>query len=213
MALQIYPVTLLDSNQVIQYVYDEATQSLRTTATAVIVGGDLTVDTDHTEDSIRLGDGTDYLTSTHVGSDVALDVYITNPTLDMDITHTNDSVRLGDGTNFISSTTVGGVTSLNVNTQGNASSPTIFNVSAPVAGTEYSQVIPAGTKRFTAKLRSGGGGANMQFAYVAGTSGTNYVKVPFGNFYEEANLNTISSITFYFQSDKAAQTLEMIVWA
>ncbi len=213
MALQIYPVTLLDSNQVIQYVYDETTQSLRTTATATIIGGDLTVDTSHTEDSMRLGDGTNYLTSTTVGSKVGLDVSIINGDLDVDLSHTDDSVRLGDGTNFISSTTVGGVTSLSVNTQGNASTPTIYNVSAPVAGTEYSQVIPAGTKRFTAKLRTGGGGANLQFSYVLGTSGTTFIKVPFGSFYEEQGLNTTSPITFYFQSDKASQTLEMIVWS
>lgn len=46
MAAQIYPVTLLDSSQVIQYVYDETTQTLRTTATAVIIGGDLAVEID-----------------------------------------------------------------------------------------------------------------------------------------------------------------------
>jgi hypothetical protein len=115
MATQIYPVTLLDSNQVIQYVYDESTQALRTTALATIVGGDLTVDTSHTEDSMRLGDGTNFLTSTTVGADVGLDVNIINAELEVDLDHTEDSVRLGDGTNFLTSTTVGADVGLDTN--------------------------------------------------------------------------------------------------
>lgn len=52
MAPQIYPVTLLDANQVIQYVYDEATQTLRTTASAVIIGGDVSVDIEGVYDAV-----------------------------------------------------------------------------------------------------------------------------------------------------------------
>lgn len=212
MAPQIYPVTLLDSSQVIQYVYDESTQSLRTTATATIVGGDLTVDTSHLEDSMRLGDGTNFLTSTTVGPKVGLDVSVINGDLEVDLSHTDDSVRLGNGTNFLTTTTVGSVVSLDVNTRGVASSPTIYNVPAPLANTEYSQVLPAGTKKFTTKLRSGVGAANLQFAYVAGQSGTVFIKVPFGSYYEEEGLNLTSPITFYFQTDNTGQTLEMVAW-
>jgi len=39
------------------------------------------VDLDHTEDSVRLGDGTSYLTSTTVGGDIGLDVNIINSTV------------------------------------------------------------------------------------------------------------------------------------
>lgn len=208
MAPQIYPVTLLDSNQVIQYVYDEATQSLRTTATATIIGGDLTVDIDGIyaflgnpdPDNIGLighvraaspgdSDQTNRITSITNGTVHALDVSI----------HNSDGAPI-DASNPIF-----------VDTSSNATTPTTFNVSAAVAGTEYSQVIPAGTKRFMAKIRSGD--AKTQFAYVSGQSGTIYTTIRAGCFYEEINLNLTAPITFYFQTNQAAQTLEMLVWS
>jgi glucose dehydrogenase len=208
MALQIYPVTLLDSNQVIQYVYDESTQALRTTALATIIGGDLVVDIDGVyaagtnpdPDNIGLighvraaspgdSDQTNRITSITNGSIHALDT----------------SIHHGDGSEIDSTNP------LFVDTSITASSPTTYNVSAAIAGTEYSQVIPAGTKRFMAKVRSGD--ARMQFAYVSGQSGTNYTTVRVGCFYEEINLNLTASITFYFQTNKATQTLEMLVWS
>jgi hypothetical protein len=216
MAAILYPVTLLDSTQVIQHAYDESTQSLRTTATATIIGGDLTVDTSHTEDSMRLGDGTNFLTSTSFGGKVSLDVALGKP-----ISQTTDSIRIGDGSTLVSVTTVAGKYGLDVNiindplvvnTNSNASTPTIYNVSAPLAGTEYSQVLPTGLKKIGAKLRAGATAANLQFAYTLGGSSSNYVKVPFGSFYTDDGLNTSTSLTFYFQTDQAGQTLELIVW-
>jgi hypothetical protein len=66
----------LDFQQILKYVYDSDEHCLRTDAKATIVGGELEVIVDHTNDSIRLGDGTDFLTSTTVGSDIGLDVNI-----------------------------------------------------------------------------------------------------------------------------------------
>jgi len=43
-----------------------------------VASGDLSVDLSHTEDSVRLGDGTNFLTSTNVNSDWALDVHISD---------------------------------------------------------------------------------------------------------------------------------------
>lgn len=123
MAPLIYPVTKHDADQVIQYVYDEATQTLRTTATAVIIGQPIEVEIDMATDSIRLGDGTNFFTSHTVGPSTGLDVYIINPSIEVtatdldirDLSHTIDSVRLGDGTNFLTSTTVGADVGLDVN--------------------------------------------------------------------------------------------------
>ena len=42
------------------------------------------VDLDHTEDSVRLGDGTNFLTSTTVGPDIGLDVNIINASVSID---------------------------------------------------------------------------------------------------------------------------------
>jgi len=95
---------------------------------------------DHTTagdaDSIRLGDGTNFFTSTSENGDIALDVHLSNTEIaviqgsdspwtvdatDLDIRsldHTsageNDSVRLGDGTDFITSTLEGGKQALDV---------------------------------------------------------------------------------------------------
>ncbi len=65
------------------------------------------VDLDHTEDSVRLGDGTNYLTSTTVGTDIGLDVYLINSSLTVtatdldirDLDYNSDSVTVYQGTN------------------------------------------------------------------------------------------------------------------
>jgi hypothetical protein len=100
-----YPKSNLDAAQVLQYAMDDATQTLRTTAAFSgtisvdldpttdgvfigdnISGNKLTVNADgsintnvaisHTSDSVRLGNGTDFLTSTTVGPAKTLDVTV-----------------------------------------------------------------------------------------------------------------------------------------
>jgi hypothetical protein len=207
MATQIYPVTLLDSNQVIQYVYDEATQALRTTALATIIGGDLTVDIDGIYSFLSNPDpdnigliGHTRAASPGDSDQINRITSITNSTV-----HALDvAIHNSDGTPIDSSNP------LPIDSGVSATTPITYNVSAPVAGTEYSQVIPVGTKRFMAKIRSGD--AKTQFAYVSGQSGTNYTTIRAGVFYEEINLNLTSTITFYFQTNQAGQILEMLVW-
>jgi len=75
---------------------------------------------------------------------------------------------------------------------------TIFNVSALSASTEYSQVLPANTKRFIIKSR---GNAVIQLANNTGQTNTNYITIPGGAVYE--NTNFYSSKTLYFEVDKA----------
>lgn len=67
----------LDSSQVLPRVFDEANGRLRVDANATLsTSGQLEVIIDHTEDSIRLGDGTNFITSTSSGGKVALDVNV-----------------------------------------------------------------------------------------------------------------------------------------
>lgn len=95
----------------------------------------------HTQDSVRLGDGTSFFTSTSENGDIALDVHISNTEIaviqgsdspwsiddnggsitvdavDLDIrdlTHVSDSIRLGDGTTLTTVTTVGSDNGLDV---------------------------------------------------------------------------------------------------
>lgn len=75
--MALYPRSTLDPGQIIKDAYDEATQEFRVRAqiTANIAGAQEVI-ISHTDDSIRLGDGTDLVTTTTVGPDVGLDVNV-----------------------------------------------------------------------------------------------------------------------------------------
>ena len=207
MAPQIYPVTLLDSSQVIQYVYDESTQALRTTALATIIGGDLVVDIDGVYSFLNNPDPDNIGLIGHVRSSSPGDSDQTNRITSItngNIRALDVSIHNSDGSEIDSANPVP------VNTNITASTPTIFNVPAALANTEYSQALPVGTKRFVAKIRSGR--AKMQFAFVSGDTNTNYMSVPLGGVVDEQELNTTTPISFYFQTNQPSQVLELIVW-
>jgi len=69
----------LDGNQVLQHAFIDTTGELRVNASITPGGGEVIID--HTNDSIRLGDGTSFFTSTSVGGDLGLDVNIINSSL------------------------------------------------------------------------------------------------------------------------------------
>lgn len=86
--------------------------------------------------------------------------------------------------------------------------PVIYNKSVPMAATEVSQALTSGTKRFTIRVR---GIAKLQLAFVSGESGTNFLTIPVGTSYSEDSLDF--SGTLYFQTNKAAQTVEIVEWS
>lgn len=53
--------SLLDQNQILQRVYDEANDRLRVDTSATIEAGQMEVSINHVDDSIKIGDGTDFL--------------------------------------------------------------------------------------------------------------------------------------------------------
>lgn len=73
-------VTQLDQQQIIQRSFDSDNDRLRVDAEVSVVIGTIDVNIQHTEDSIRLGDGTNYLTSSQVSGKNGLDVNIINST-------------------------------------------------------------------------------------------------------------------------------------
>lgn len=122
-----FETSQLSSQNVLRDVHDTATQSLRTTATAVIPPGQFEVSIDHTDDSIRLGDGTILFTGTTVGAKTGLDVNILNP------------IKLTDGTDSLSINSDG---SLNVNiVSSGANFQNIFNEVTNIASGVTSTVI------------------------------------------------------------------------
>lgn len=75
--MALYPVSQLDSQQVLKYAYDDATQSLRTSGSANITAtGDLAVEIDHVTDSIAIGTSAQLFTGTSVSSKFGIDANI-----------------------------------------------------------------------------------------------------------------------------------------
>jgi len=101
MATNIY-----NQANILKLVYDEASESLKVNLTG---SGSPTL-----PNVVRLSDGTDYLTSTIVGADRALDVNIVND-IALTINHVSDSIRLGDGTILFTGTISGLKNALDVN--------------------------------------------------------------------------------------------------
>lgn len=101
-------------------------------------------------------------------------------------------------------------TSDSVSLLSTAGTPTIYNVSALLANTEYSQALSANTKQFLIQCRSGDAKMRIAFASGATTSGP-YITIRAGNalFIDAVSL---SGKTIYVQSNKASQTIEILEW-
>lgn len=94
---------------------------------------------------------------------------------------------------------------------GSLSTPTLYAVAMAGADTEYSQALPANTKKFTIKLRDGTG---FRLAFVTGKVATPvdpYFTVDPGLGYSEDGLR-LAATTLYFASDVAGKTAEIIAW-
>jgi hypothetical protein len=72
----------LDARQIIMHAYDDANNWIRVGA-ELVPGGSSEVIIDHSDDSIRIGDGTILFTGTTVGADTGLDVNIINTAVDV----------------------------------------------------------------------------------------------------------------------------------
>ncbi len=70
----------LSSENVLRDIHDPVTQTIRTSATAVIAPG-LVVEIDHTNDSVAIGTTTQLFTGTTVGPKVGLDINIINTSI------------------------------------------------------------------------------------------------------------------------------------
>lgn len=119
-----------------------------------------------------------------------------------------DSVRIGDGTEEVS---VSVENRLEVQTEAGVRTPTIANVSATLANTEYSYALPNNTKRFLIRVREGK--AKLQLAYNNGDSGSNYITLELGTSLVEDSVIMDTGMTLYFQVNKYNQIIEILSWA
>lgn len=88
------PPSSFDGNQVLQHAFEESTGRLRVDAAVSVVIGTVEVIIDHTNDSIRIGDGTDLVTTTTIGPDVGLDVNVIS---NLDASSDNVAIHDSDG--------------------------------------------------------------------------------------------------------------------
>jgi len=169
----------LDANQVIKSVYDVDNNRLRTDAVLSASIGSIEVVIDHANDSIKIGDGTNLVDVTASNELKVSDSNVQNELIDIN-------------------TKLTGI-----------STPTITNISIPLANTEQSYVLPIGTKKFFFQIE---GTAKLQYSFTSGQSGTNYITV-FGGAREQVDgLELSSALTLYFQASKANEKLQLMYW-
>jgi hypothetical protein len=85
--------------------------------------------------------------------------------------------------------------------------PVVKNVTCTLADTEYSQAIPASTKKFLLKARAA---ADLKFSFVSGGSASLYVTIPAGSGGLWIDAAKMRGLTIYFQSPTAGTVAEML---
>jgi hypothetical protein len=103
----------------------------------------------------------------------------------------------------------GGNNPLPVSFGGTVGTPEIFNIPANVAGTEYTILIPSTSKRYEFRAR---GNAKIQYAFKSGDTNIKYMTLFAGNPKSEDNLKLNSNLIIYFQTNKANETIEVLIW-
>ena len=93
--------------------------------------------------------------------------------------------------------------------------PHIYNVTLTTKDTEYSQLLPNGTKKFRMWAVNSGRtavhGAVLKTCFTSGKSGNIFIPIPAGNYHEEKNLN-LRGKTLYFQSPTGSAVVIIIAW-
>lgn len=89
------------------------------------------------------------------------------------------------------------------------STPLIQNIPIAAANTQYSVSLPASTRRFHFKNRGLG---KLQVSFITGQTNTNFFTLHAGAVYSEENVSLSSTLTLFFQSSLAGQTVELLRW-
>lgn len=87
-----------------------------------------------------------------------------------------------------------------------------YNITMTLANTEYSQLLPAGTKSFSISFRDGLSTEKMRIAFVTGKvagSVSPYQEITGDSIYFEEGLN-LTGVTIYFACSAAAKVAQII---
>lgn len=87
-----------------------------------------------------------------------------------------------------------------------AKTPTIQNISAAVAGTEYNAALPDGTKMFIIRARN-----HSAFEFYFTAAATDTINVPAGSSYFQQGLTTVG-LTVYFKAANNSEEFEILSW-
>ena len=85
-----------------------------------------------------------------------------------------------------------------------AARPKLFNVTLDTKNQEFSQVLPAGLRKFTIKVRDAK--ADIKLSFTEGQSGTIFVTIPSDGEYVEdlIHIPHNAELTIYFQTSSAS---------
>lgn len=86
---------------------------------------------------------------------------------------------------------------------------TVYNLSMPLANTEYSQVLNNSTKKLSIKVRDNL--AKLKLSIVSGGTLIEWVTIPQGCNWSNDNLD-LSSTTIYLSSNNASVVAEIEEW-
>ena len=99
-----------DANQVLRSVYDVTKNTLRVSIVdGSTGGGSFEVIISHVDDSIKLGNGVDFITSTYIGPKVALDVNVVNSVQLFTVPYDAITTQYPSATQEVYQSRVGGV--------------------------------------------------------------------------------------------------------
>ncbi|PCI45867.1 MAG: hypothetical protein COB41_00315 [Proteobacteria bacterium] len=160
------PPSSLDGNQVLQHAFIDDTGQIRVSAT-LNPGGSSEVIISHLDDSIKIGDGVDLVTTTSVSSDVGLDVNVIGGTIDVsgtdldirDLNSSQDNVAIKNENGDALLINPDG--SINVNASNSQGSPNntyneISSVAASTPSTIVSYMAPVGKTTYLQKIKASG---------------------------------------------------------
>jgi len=110
----------------------------------------------------------------------------------------------------LASTTTGNITINNLNVV----TPTIYNLTIPTANTEYSQVLPATTRRISVSIQDGIASENYRIAFVTGKVATPtapYLKYFQDIEYAEKDIN-LAGYTIYLAASIGSKVAQILAW-
>jgi len=88
-----------------------------------------------------------------------------------------------------------------------ASALLVANVTCILVNTEYTYMLPSGTKKLKLRAR---GTAKLQLASATGQTNTTFFTIYPGECYEDDLIS--ATLAIYFQSSKAGEVVEIITW-